>query len=136
MKDRRHHTTATDLRRLRDPHRHSTWGQVQGRTVTAWDPSRPVPMEGVAAPTSNSRTLLRNREQERLPARPPLISQDHTRTIHRLHQSPPTLRHRQVTAVEEGPAAGAHLPMGPLATLFQAPRAAALPATLPRNRRS
>lgn len=135
MKDHRHHTTATDLRRLRDPRRHSTWGQVQGRTVTAWDLSKLVPMEGVAAPTSNSRTLLRNREQERLPAQPPLISQDRTRTIHWLHQSLPTLHHR-VTAAEEGPAAGAHLQTVLQATLFQALRAAALPAALARNRRS
>lgn len=135
MKDRRHHTTATDLRRLRDPRRHSTWGQVQGRMVMAWDLSRPVPMEGVAAPTSNSRTLLRNREQERLLAQPPLISQDHTHTIHQLHQSLPILRHR-VTAAEAVPAAGAHLPTDPQAMLFQVPRAAALLAALARNHRS
>lgn len=82
MTDRRHRTTDTDRRRLKDPHRHSTWGQVQDRTVMAWDPNRLVPTEGVAAPTSNSRTLLHNREQGQLPAQLPLTSQAHIRTIH------------------------------------------------------
>lgn len=135
MTDRRHRTTDTDRRRLKDPHRHSTWGQVQDRTVMAWDPNRLVPTEGVVAPTSNSRTLLHNREQGQLPAQPPLTSQARIRTTHQLRQSLPTRQHR-VTAVEEGLAAGARLPTGLQATLFRAPRAAALPAAPAQKHRS
>lgn len=136
MMDHHHRTMVTDLHHLRVPHHHSTWGQVRVRTATAWVHSRrEATAEVVAAPTSNSRTLLHSREEEQLPAQPLLTSRDHTRTIHRLLQSLLTQPRRQVTTAEEDLAAGVRLLTGPRAVHLQVLREAAVRLAAARNRR-